>query len=318
MSNIISQLFTERFRPKELSSLILPERIRSEVSKGLTQNLLFAGTPGTGKTSLALIMTKNYTTLHINARQEANVDIVRNKLSNFCASMSLDGGKEKLKCVILEELDGASTSFFDSIKVPIERYAHLVRFIATTNYIQKIPEGVLSRFNCISFDPLNKDEEDYLVDQYKKRITLILNATKITYTSEILDKFIRNDYPDMRSLLNKLQSLYTQGIKELNPKNFNINFDFEDLFKLCLNKTSNPYENYKFIVSEYSSKIDETLDVLGKDFIEYIKNNAPQKIDKIPLILIAVAEHQAQRTLVIDSLITLLSCVMKVQIILNS
>ena len=61
-----------------------------------------------------------------------------------------------------------------------------------------------------------------------------MNAAKITYTEEILDKFVRNQFPDMRSLMNKLQSFYLQGIKELNAKNFNINFDFEDLYKLCL------------------------------------------------------------------------------------
>lgn len=101
--SVTNKLFTEKFRPKELSSLIIPERIRKEVSKGLIQNLLLWGHPGNGKSSLARILAKDHPTLMINARQDANIDIVRNKLLNFCSSISLEGGKEKIKCVIIEE-----------------------------------------------------------------------------------------------------------------------------------------------------------------------------------------------------------------------
>jgi DNA polymerase III delta prime subunit len=318
MSNVVTQLFSEKFRPKDFSTLIVPDRIKSELSRGLVQNLLLYGSPGTGKTSTLFILAKNHTNLYINAREEANIDIIRNKVSRFCSVMSLEEGKEKLKCVIFDEFDGASNAFFDAIKVPIEKYAHMARFIASTNYINKIPDGVLSRFNCISYDAINNEEKDYLLSEYKKRIALILNAIKIAYTPEILHEFVNNEFPDMRRLMNKLQSFYLQGIKELNEKNFNINFDYEDLYKLCLGKPDKPYENYKFIVGQYASEIDNALNALGEDLIEYIKSNAPNKVDKVPMIIIAVAEHQAQRTLVIDPLITLLSCVYKIQIIINS
>jgi DNA polymerase III delta prime subunit len=318
MNNVIPQLFTERFRPKDLSSLITVPRIKNELSKGLVQNLLLFGSPGTGKTSTLFILAQNHPTLYVNAREDANIEMLRNRVSKFCSTMSLEGGKEKLKCVILDEFDGASAAFFDAIKVPIEKYANMARFIASTNYIQKIPAGVQDRFNCISFDSINNEEETYLINEYKKRISLILNAAKITYNDEILDKFVRNDFPSLRRLLVKIQSFYLQGIKELNDKNFNINFDFEDLYKLCLNKSDKPYENYKFIVQQYSQKQDEAIVTLGNDFIEYIKTYVPEKIDKIPLIIITVAEHQYQLQFVIDKLITLLSLVYKLQIIVNT
>jgi DNA polymerase III delta prime subunit len=318
MSNPITELFTERFRPKELASLIAPKRIKNELARGLIQNLLLYGSQGTGKTSALFILSKPYTTLYINASSERGIDILREKIGRFCATISLEGGKEKLKCVILDEVDGATGEFFNAFKASMERYSNVARFIASCNYIQKVPEAIQSRFNCISFDAINTDEENYLINEYKKRITLILNAVKITYNEEILDKFVRNDFPDMRALLNKLQSFYLQGIKELNTKNFNINFDFKDLYELCFHKPDKAYENYKFIVSEYSSRIDDALNALSIDFIEYIKSNVPEKIDKIPMIIIAVAEHQAQRTMVIDPLITLLSAVYKIQLILNT
>lgn len=319
MSNsIVTELFTEKFRPKDFASLIAPPRIKNELSRGLVQNLLLYGSAGTGKTSTLFILAKPYTTLYINASQERGIDTLREKIGKFCATISLEGGREKLKCIILDEIDGATPEFFNAFKASMERYSNIARFIASCNYIQKVPDAIQSRFNCISYDAINNEEELFLLDEYKKRVASILNAAKITYTEEILDKFVRNQFPDMRSLMNKLQSFYLQGIKELNAKNFNINFDFEDLYKLCLtNNKDKAYENYKFIVGEYASRIDDALNALGQDLIEYIKANVPNKVDKIPMIIIAVAEHQAQRTQVIDPLITLLSCVYKIQLIIN-
>jgi len=317
--NTVNQLFTEKFRPKDLGQLIAPPRIKNELNKGLVQNLLLYGSAGTGKTSTLFILAnpKDDTTMYVNASSEGGIKTVREDIPKFCATMSLESGREKLKCVILDEIDGASDDFFKALRAVMEKYAHVARFIASCNYIQKIPEPVQSRFNCISFDPINNDEEVYIIGEYKKRVSAILGAAKITFTDEILEKFIRNDFPDMRSLMNKIQSFYLQGVKELNAKNFNINFDFVDLFKLCLAGTDKPYENYKLITGEYSSRIDDAMSALGMDFVEYLKSNVPAKIDKIPLIIIAVAEHQAQRTLVIDPLITLLSAVFKIQTILK-
>ena len=317
MTSPINDLFTEKFRPKDLGQLIVPPRIKTELSRGLIQNLLLYGSAGTGKTSSLHILAKDHPTLFISASSEGRIDILRDKIGRFCASISLEGGKNNLKCVILDEVEGASEQFFEALRGVMEKYHNVARFIASTNYIQKVPKPIQDRFNCISYDAINKEEEEYLIEEYKKRVKLILEAVKVSHTPEILDKFIRNDFPSLRSPMNKIQSFYLRGVKELNENNFNINYDYVDLFKLCLQGTNKPYENYKLIVSEYSSRIDDVMSSLGNDFIEYLKNNAPAKLDKIPLIIIAVAEHQAQRTLVIDSLITLLSLVMKIQIILK-
>lgn len=317
MASPLQELFTEKFRPKDLGQLIAPERIKNELNKGLIQNILLFGSAGTGKTSTAMILSKPHTTLYINASSERGIDTLRDKIGKFCSSISLEGGREKLKCVVLDEVDGATGEFFNAFKASMEKYSHVARFIATCNHIQKVPDAIQSRFNCISYDPINIEEENYVIALYKQRIGAILTAAKVTHTDELLEKFIRNDFPDMRSLLNRIQSFYLQGITELNPKNFNINYDFVDLFNLCLAGTDKPYENYKLIVSEYASNQDNAMVALGNDFIEYLKQNYPAKIDKIPLIIIAVAEHQAQRTMVIDPIITLLSLIFKIQTILK-
>jgi len=316
--SITNELFTEKFRPKSLDQLIAPQRIKSELSRGVIQNLLLYGSAGTGKTSSLFIISEPYTNVYINASSQRGIETVRETIPRFCSTISLEGGKEKLKVVILDELDGATEEFYKALRASMERYASVARFIASCNYIQKIPEPVQSRFNCISFDPINKEEEDLIFDLYKKRVSAILNATKITFSEEILEKFVRNDFPDMRALMNKSQSFYLQGIKELNPKNFNVNFDFADLFRICMGTNTKPWDNYKLVVSEYSSRIDEAMAALGNDFPLFIKDNYPEKIDKLPMIVIAVAEYQYQVNFVVDKMITLLACIFKIQTILNS
>jgi len=316
MSSTVQQLFTERFRPKTVAQLIAPERIKTELAQGLVQNVLLYGSAGTGKTSSLFILAEGHPSLYINASSERGIDTIRDKISRFCSTISLEGGSENLKCVILDEIDGATDEFFKALRSVMERYAPTSRFIASCNHIQKVPDAIQSRFHLVSYDPKNKDEEDHLVNEYKGRVSKILDATKISYTDEVLTKFILNDFPDMRSLMQKIQSYYIRGVKELDPKNFNINYDFKDLFDLCVARPS-PVDNYKFIVSQYGNRVDEALAVLGRDFIEYIKTNVPQKVDSIPLVIICVAEYQYQKQFVIDPLITLLACCMKIQTIMK-
>lgn len=313
-----AELFTEKFRPKDLSTIILLPRIREEVNKGLIQNLLFFGISGTGKSSLMHILAKGHPSILINASSERGIEEVRERISRFCSTISLEDGKENLKCIMMEEFEGATPQFMDALKAVMEKYAHLARFIATTNHVHKVPYEMQSRFNYQSFDPINSEEEEYLIGEYKKRVSLILKAAKITFNDEILTKFIMNDFPDLRRLMNKMQSFYLRGITELNPKNFNINYDYVDMFNLCLQKPDKPYEIYKLVISEYSSRVDEALSALHSDFPEYLRNNTSNKINKLPLVLIAIAKYQYQKSFVIDPIITLEACIFELQTILNS
>ena len=314
----VNDLFTEKFRPKNLKELIAPERVKSELDKGLVQNLLLHGSPGTGKTSTLFILADGHPTLYINASSERGIDTIRDKISSFCSTMSLDGGRENLKCVILDELDGATDEFYKALRAVMERYHATARFIASCNYLEKIPAPVYkSRFHNVAYDPINNDEKKYLLGEYMKRVGAILKAAKVEFSPEILAQFVKNEFPDMRALMNKVQSLYLRGVTKLDEQNFNTNFEYKDLFNLCLNTTSKPYENYKVIVNEYGSRVDESLAALGKDFPEHLRNVAPDKEDKLPMVVIAIAEYQYQKSFVIDPLITLLAAVYKIQNILK-
>jgi len=73
----VNQLFTEKYRPKDLSQLILPDRVMNKFKDGLVQNMLFAGSPGTGKTSAAKAIVNQFELpyLYINASTDTSVDV---------------------------------------------------------------------------------------------------------------------------------------------------------------------------------------------------------------------------------------------------
>ncbi len=96
---MVQELLTEKLRPKELKFLILPERIRRQFNDGLQQNVLLSGSPGCGKTSTAKILAKDHPTLFINVSDESSVDVVREKINNFCMMSSVMGGKAATKIV---------------------------------------------------------------------------------------------------------------------------------------------------------------------------------------------------------------------------
>ncbi|MFA5722799.1 MAG: AAA family ATPase [Candidatus Pacearchaeota archaeon] len=315
---MVNQLFTEKFRPKTLKDIILPERIRKELGDGeLHQNYLFYSSPGTGKTSLAKIMAGDHPTLYINVSDRSSVDTIRTEITDFCGSISVLGGKEHMKVVILDEMDGASDQFYKALRATVEKFHDTARFIGTCNYITKVPDAIQSRFNCISFDYASQDEEKKVMIEYIKRVLTIFKAYGIAIEQAAAIEFVKRNFPDMRSLMNKMQSFQLKGITEIKIEDIKtLNYTYNDIFDLILNDP-NPAENYKTIVGQYSSKVDDVLASLGTEFPSYIREHKPAQIAKLPQLIIEIAAHQAQRVHVIDPVITLLSCCFKLQQILS-
>lgn len=316
---MIQALFTEKYRPKNLEDLILPERVMSKFKDGLTQNMLLAGSPGTGKTSTAKAIVNQFGLpyLYINASTDTSVDVIRTRITDFCSTMSILDDQGKFKVVILDEVDGVSDQFFKALRATMEQFASNSRFIATCNYVNKIPDPILSRFEVINFD-FDKAEENELTKKYIRRVYDICGKEEMTIEKPALVEFVKRNFPDLRSTLNKLQGYKTQGTQNItldDVKKFNS--VYKDMFDLIFNQMD-PVVNYKYIVGEYSNRVDDVLQTLGQEFIEYIQTEKPQNTRHIPQIAICVAEHQAQRTLVIDPVITLLSCTYKIQEIVRN
>ncbi len=310
----INQLFTEKYRPKNLEELILPERVMSKFKDGLVQNMLFAGSPGTGKTSCAKAIVNQFQLpyLYINASTDTSVDVIRTKIIDFCSTVSIMDAPGMFKVVILDEVDGVSDQFFKALRATMEQFASNSRFIATCNYINKLPDPILSRFEVINFD-FDKEEESELTKKYIRRVYDICGKEEMTIQKDALVEFVRRNFPDLRSTLNKLQGYKTQGTTNITIEDVKkFNSVYKDVFELVFNE-SDPAKNYQLLVSNYSNRVDDVLQSLGAEFVEYIKHERLQSVKHIPQVVISVAKHQAQRLHVIDPVITMLSCVYDIQ-----
>ena len=294
--------------------MILPPRIRVLFEdKGLNQNVLLAGSPGCGKTTLAKILAKDLPHMFINVSDESSVDTIRNKINDFCSNISVLDGKSSKKVVILDEFDGASDQFYKALRGTIEKFAGNTRFVATCNYINKVPDAIQSRFEVINFDPSTSEEEEIIKTEWRSRVRLILGKLGISIDDDSLTAFEKSYFPDFRSALNRIQSWSIEGVTQLDlAKVKEANWSYEDLYKMLMT-SKDPVNNYQVLVGQYSTKVDDVMTSLGGEFIDWIVKNHPDKAKIIPATIVLVASHQAQRTAVIDPVVSLLSLFFQIQ-----
>lgn len=310
------QLFTELFRPKTIDQAVIVPRIRQELEKGLVDNCMLYGAPGSGKTTLTRILASTCENpLYINASLERGIDVIRESVIAYASSSSLFDGESQLKVVILEECDNLTNDAWASLRATIEQFHRTTRFIANCNYIDKVPEPIQSRFNCIPIEPVNQEEEQFLFNGYVERAKLILNACQITYTDNDVISFVKSDFPDMRSIIKKIQQLYTRGIHELTAESLGTTFNCAEIFNIIVNPT-NTQDNYKTLVANWSTKADDAMLMIGQQFPQYLQTVKPEKYNKLPMVIITVAEYQAQLPSAIDKFVVLLACIYKLQMVL--
>lgn len=314
---MIQELLTEKLRPKELRHMILPSRISKQFENGLNQNILLSGPPGCGKTTLAKILASQLPFIFINVSDESSVETIRVKINDFCSTISVLDGKSSKKIVILDEFDGASDQFYKALRGTIEKFASNARFVATCNYINKVPDAIQSRFEVIDFNPVNSQEEEALKAEWNRRVELIMGKIGITIDSDSIIEFQKNYYPDFRSALNKIQAWMIEGVKNVDSAKINeLGWSYEDLYNLIIS-SKDPVHNYQNIVGEYQGKVDEVMSALGGEFIDWIIKNKPELKKIIPGVIVLVADHQAQRTQVIDPMVSLLSLIFQIQKLLS-
>jgi replication factor C small subunit len=207
---MFNNLYVERYRPKTLTDIVLTTEERqyfeSLKSKEEIPNLLFAGNPGTGKTTLSKIIATDILDcqyLYINASDENGIDTIRSKVIGFASTKSLDG---KLKIVLFDECDALTLDSQKALRNVIEEYSHNTRFIFTCNYLFKIIPALQSRCQIFNLTPP--------LDGVLNRVVAILKNEGITVPDtekQKLVELVRSGYPDMRRIINDIQKFSYTG-----------------------------------------------------------------------------------------------------------
>ncbi len=147
--------FSERLRPRSIDELLISNasvaKFNSMIKSRNIMNMIFYGSPGTGKTTCAHLIA-NLSDLHflpLNASLTNSVVDIRNEVEKYATSGSLFG---KTKIVLLDESDYLSKNAQASLRSLIENTIGNCRFILTANVLSKIQEPLQSRCRPFCFE----------------------------------------------------------------------------------------------------------------------------------------------------------------------
>jgi replication factor C small subunit len=297
---IENKLFFERYRPKTMEEVIIPERIKNEligyISKNDIPNLLLYGTGGIGKTSAAkvIINSLGMDFIEINGSIDTSIEVVRDKIIKFASTNSLINAAQ-MKCVFVTEADGFSEQAKNSMKNIIEKFAGNIRFIFDTNYVDKLSQPIRSRCVEIDFNP-KKDEYPDLMRQLLARCCMILEENNIIYQKKDVANLIKTRFPDMRKIMNDLQKGSVTGELIL------ANDSPEELFEaLIAAMNTRKYDEVREVVKNITDPESVYIRMYNRidDIIE--RGSLPQAI-------LIIGEWQHRTKSCVSPEITLLAC----------
>ena len=194
-------LWIEKYRSETLEQYIgndaIKDRIADCIAKNDIPHLIFAGSAGTGKTTLAKLIVKNIQCdyLYLNASDENGIDVIRDKVKGFASTSTF----KPLKVVILDEADFLTQPAQAALRNLIEEYSITTRFVLTCNYIERLIEPLQSRCEIHMLKPPTKGAVA------KHICTNILDVEGIKYEMADIAQVVNTFYPDVRSIIKTLQ-----------------------------------------------------------------------------------------------------------------
>jgi replication factor C small subunit len=206
-------MWAEKYRPKTLDEIVdqreIVERLKSFVKSRNVPHCIFAGPPGTGKTTAALCLSRDLygdayreQIMELNASDERGINVVRETVKTFARIKSI--GEIPFKVMILDEADNMTSDAQQALRRTMERYTETCRFVMCANYSGKIIEPIQSRCAPFRFAYLPREEHD-------RYLRGIAQREKVKVSEEGLDAVFEVCGGDLRKAINTLQAAASLG-----------------------------------------------------------------------------------------------------------
>ena len=302
-------LWVERYRPTNIADTVLPKSLKKTfqaiVDSGEMQNMLFTGTAGLGKTTVAKALCNaigcDY--IVVNGSEEGNIDTLRGKIKQFASSISLTGS---YKVVILDEADYLNPqSTQPALRGFIEEFSNNCRFILTCNFKNRIIEPLHSRCSIYEFNTTKKNLAS-LAGQFMARLKYILDEENVKYEDKALVPIIMKHAPDWRRVVNEAQSLSMSDntIHNINNLAESSADSFKELMHHLKNKDWKKMRGW--VVNHQDLDTSAIIRGIYDSMLDYLK---PASVPQLVLIL---ADYQYKSAFVADYEINLVACMTEV------
>jgi len=302
-------LYVEKYRPQVIDDCILPDETKKTfkefVAKGEIPNLLLAGPPGIGKTTIAKALCNELGADYyvINGSDEGRfLDTVRNQAKNFASTVSLTGSS-KHKVIIIDEADNTGNDVQLLLRANIEAFYSNCRFIFTCNYKNKIIEPLHSRCAVIDFTIKGKQRVQ-LAGSFFQRLQSILDQEKIEYDQKVVAELVSKHFPDFRRVLNECQRYSTGGKIDSGILASFSDISVNELIKNL--KDKNFTEVRKWVVSNLDNDASSLLRRIYDATFDCL---SPQSI---PAAVLVIAKYQYQCAFVADQEVNLLAALTEI------
>jgi len=206
----MKELWVEKYRPKSIEGYVFEDdhqrqQVESWIKNKSIPHLLFSGSAGIGKTTLAKILfneldVNELDILEINASRERGIDEVKKRITNFVQMIPFGD----FKIVLLDEADYLTPEAQAALRGVMEEYHQTARFILTCNYKNKIIPAIHSR--CQGFNITKIDQTEFTA-----RVATILVEEGIEFELDTLDTLVKATYPDLRKCINTVQMNSLEG-----------------------------------------------------------------------------------------------------------
>ena len=302
-------LWVEKYRPQTVSDCILPEHLKKTfsdiVATGEIPNMMFTGTAGLGKTTVAKAICNELDLdyILINGSEDGNIDTLRTKIRRFASSVSLMGG---YKVVILDEADYLNPqSTQPALRGFIEEFSDNCRFILTCNFKNRIIEPLHSRCGVYEFNTSKKDMQ-VLCGQMMERIKFIMGEEGVAIggpTMQGIAELIMKHAPDWRRILNELQRSSMGGELKLGSLT-KTDASYDALFKSLKDK------DFK----KMRSWVTNNMDVDSSVIFRTIYDSMYEKVESqsIPQLVLILADYQYKDAFVADHELNLVACMTEI------